>query len=93
MSIDVKLNLLGVLDVRQGELFLDLPPDTTLGTVIEMIDQHNPGFKEAVIGSDGGISPQFVFFVNGRNANHLAGNGTRLNGGDVINVIPAIAGG
>lgn len=93
MSINVKLNLLGALDVKQDELSLDPTPEMTLDKVIEVIDRHNPGFQEAVIGPDGGIAPQFVFFVNGRNVAHLAGKATKLSDGDVVNVIPAIAGG
>ena len=93
MNIDVRLNLLGVLGIKQSELALETPADTVVATLIGLIDQHNPGFAAAVTNDDGGISPQFVFFVNGRNAVHLDGMKTRLNAGDVVNVIPAIAGG
>lgn len=92
-AIHVTLNLLGVLSLKQGELLLDPPQGTTLDGLIEMIDWHNPGFRHAVLGQDRGISPQFVFFINGRNALHLGGKDTMLNAGDVVNVIPAIAGG
>jgi molybdopterin synthase sulfur carrier subunit len=93
MNIDVRLNLLGVLDIRLSELTLDVPPDATVATLIDLIDQHNPGFKATLTSDDGGISSQFVFFINGRNAVHLDGIRTRLSAGDVANVIPAIAGG
>jgi len=92
-AIQVKLNLLGVLSLKQDELLLDTPQSTTLEALIEMIDWHNPGFRCAVLEQDRSISPQFVFFVNGRNALHLKGKDTELNAGDVVNVIPAIAGG
>ncbi|MCK0511496.1 MoaD/ThiS family protein [Aromatoleum buckelii] len=93
MNIDVRLNLLGVLGIKQSELTLDTPPDATAAILIRLIDQHNPGFAAALTNDDGGLSPQFVFFINGRNAVHLDGMRTRLNAGDVVNVIPAIAGG
>lgn len=93
MNVSVRLNLLGLLDIKRGELSLDLPPNATLDLAIDAIEKHNPGFKEAVAGRDGVISSQFVFFINGRNAVHLEGRATKLSIDDVINVIPAIAGG
>lgn len=93
MNIDVKLNLLGVLGVKQSELLIDTPADATVATLIGLIDQHNPGFAAALTNHDGGISSQFVFFINGRNAMQLEGMNTKMNAGDVVNVIPAIAGG
>jgi molybdopterin synthase sulfur carrier subunit len=93
MIIDVRLNLLGVLDTRMCELSIDTPQDTTVATLIGLIDQHNPGFKTALTNENGVISSQFVFFINGRNAVQLDGMGTKLSAGDVVNVIPAIAGG
>ncbi|AKU14397.1 MAG: sulfur-carrier protein [Azoarcus sp.] len=93
MNIDVRLNLLGVLGIKQSELAIDTPANATVATLISLIDQHNPGFAAALTNDSGGISPQFVFFINGRNAVHLDGMNTRLDAGDVVNVIPAIAGG
>lgn len=93
MNIDIRLNLLGVLDIGLSELTLDVPPDATVATLIDLIDQHNPGFKAALTGDNGDISNQFVFFINGRNVVHLEGMETPLATGDAVNVIPAIAGG
>lgn len=93
MNVNVNLNLLGILDIKRRELSLDLPTNATLNEAIDAIDQYNPGFKDAITSRDGAISSQFVFFINGRNAAHLEGRVTKMGGGDVINVIPAIAGG
>ena len=93
MNIDVRLNLLGVLGIKQSELAIDTPADATVATLIRLIDQHNPGFAAALTNDDGGISSQFVFFINGRNVVLIDGMKTRLNAGDIVNVIPAIAGG
>ncbi len=93
MNIDVRLNLLGMLDIKQGELTINAPVDATVATLIDLIDRHNPGFKAALTSDNGSISPQFVFFINGRNAVQLDGMKTRLIAGDAVNVIPAIAGG
>ena len=93
MNINVRLNLLGVLDLRQSELDLDVAAGTTVATLLELIDQRNPGFRAALTGEDGAISKQFVFFVNGRNVVQLQGMQTAIAAGDAVNVIPAIAGG
>lgn len=93
MNIDVRLNLLGVLGIKQSELAIDTPAGATVATLIRLIDQHNPGFAAALTNNDGGISSQFVFFINGRNVVLIDGMKTRLSAGDVVNVIPAIAGG
>jgi len=93
MNINIRLNLLGVLDLKQSELDLDISTGTTVAILLDLIDQRNPGFREALISKDGGISNQFVFFINGRNVMQLDGMKTVLAAGDAINVIPAIAGG
>lgn len=93
MSIAVRLNLLGALEVRDSDLIVDASQVGTLDVLIDTIDRRNPGFKEAIVDRSGEISPRFVFFINGRNSAYLAGTKTRLVAGDVVNVIPAIAGG
>jgi molybdopterin synthase sulfur carrier subunit len=93
MNINIRLNLLGVLDLKQSELDLDVPSGANVATLLELIDQHNPGFRAALTAENGGISNQFVFFINGRNVMQLEGMKTVLAAGDAINVIPAIAGG
>ena len=95
MKIAVTLNLLGYqsLDIKQGEMALELAQGTTVAALIGLIDEQNPGFKAALFDAGGNLSKQFVFFINGRNAVHLSGASTILSPGDVVNVIPAIAGG
>jgi molybdopterin synthase sulfur carrier subunit len=93
MNINIRLNLLGVLDLKQSEMDLDVSAGTTVAILLDLIDQHNPGFRAALISEDGGISNHYVFFINGRNVMQLEGMKTLLAAGDAINVIPAIAGG
>lgn len=95
MDITVTLNLLGVpsFDVRESEMAFSLAAKATVADLLLLIEQRNPGFTQAVTADDGNISKQFVFFVNGRNIYHLNGTSTELSPNDVVNVIPAIAGG
>lgn len=95
MNITVTLNLLGIpsLNVIQSEMALSVAEKTTIADLIMLIDERNPGFKRAICDEVENISKQFVFFINGRNIGHLDGVKTALSPGDVVNVIPAIAGG
>ena len=95
MNITVTLNLLGIqlLDVKQSDMALSVGEGTTIGDLIELIDQRNPDFKKALFDEKGNLSKQIVLFLNGRNMLHLDGMATELHQDDVVNIIPAIAGG
>lgn len=95
MNITVTLNLLGIstLNVQQSDMALNVAEKTTIADLLVLIEQRNPGFTQAVTAEDGSISRQFVLFVNGRNIYHMDGMNTELSPDDVVNMIPAIAGG
>jgi len=95
MNITVTLNLLGIplLDVKQSRMTLTVEEKMTMADLIDLIDQRNPGFKQVISDEDGNISKQFVFFINGRNISYMKGMNSELSQDDVVNVIPAIAGG
>jgi molybdopterin converting factor small subunit len=94
MNVTVTLNTdIPVVRVTEGNIILDLDENATMADLIEMIDGKNPGFKEAVVVGASEISKQFLIFINGDNIEHKNGLATRLNSDDVVNVIPAIAGG
>jgi molybdopterin converting factor small subunit len=94
MNVTVTLNTdIPLVNITEGNFSLDLEEYATMTDVIEMIDAKNPGFKEAVVVGTGEISKQFLIFINGDNIEHKDGLATGLNPDDVINVIPAIAGG
>lgn len=95
MHITVTLNLLSVLPLSSERSTLTFPIDaaTTIRDVIIRVDREHPGFAVAVLDADGGLSRNFVFFVNGTNIHSLGGLQAPLKADDVVNVIPAIAGG
>ena len=73
------------------ELVVERQP--TLAEVIALIDARNPGARAAIQDASGALSSRFAVLINGDNAHYRGGVGTLLNPGDVINVIPAVAGG
>lgn len=97
MKITVTLNLLSLLPLPAERTTLTFPIDaattTTIRDAIAWVDAEHPGFAAAVVGAGGDLSREFVFFVNGTNIHSLGGLQALLKANDVVNVIPAIAGG
>lgn len=95
MQLTVTVNLLGMrlFQVRRDALDLTVDGEATLARVIDLIDEHNPGFRQAVLDQAGGLSKQIAVLINGDNAQYRGGVAAVLNDRDVINVIPALAGG
>ncbi|WP_096700843.1 MoaD/ThiS family protein [Magnetospirillum sp. 15-1] len=95
MSITVTLNLLGVrpFQLLEETMSFDESEAPTLADLIGRVDQRNPGFSAAMLDDAGRLSRQFAFLINGLNAEYSGGTAAPLAAGDVINVIPAIAGG
>lgn len=95
MTITVTLNLLGVrpFPLLEEVMAFDANPPPTLDQVIDLVENRNPGFRAAMIDDTGGLSPRFAILINGVNAAFSGGTAASLQTGDVINVIPAIAGG
>lgn len=65
----------------------------TIAEVLINLEQRYPGLKSRLI-NDNGELKQFVnVFVNDEDIRFLQGLGTALRPGDVISILPAIAGG
>jgi sulfur-carrier protein len=65
---------------------------TTLSEVIESVEADNPGIKDRLI--DGGDLRRFInVYVNDEDVRFLDGLATQVGDGDVVVVLPAVAGG
>jgi molybdopterin synthase sulfur carrier subunit len=65
---------------------------TTLSEVIESVETGNPGIKDRLI--DGGDIRRFInVYVNDEDVRFLAGLETPIDDGDVVVMLPAVAGG
>lgn len=65
----------------------------TLREVIEDLERQFPGIKERLCDEDGKLRRFINFFVNDEDIRFLEGEETPLKEGDVISIVPAIAGG
>jgi sulfur-carrier protein len=64
----------------------------TLGDVIDKVDSNHPGIKERLV--DGNDLRRFVnIYVNDEDVRFLGGLGAPMRDGDVVVVLPAVAGG
>jgi sulfur-carrier protein len=65
---------------------------TTLSEVIESVDAGNPGIKERLV--EGADLRRFInVYVNDEDVRFLGGLATPVDDGDVVVVLPAVAGG
>jgi molybdopterin synthase sulfur carrier subunit len=65
---------------------------TTLSEVIESVEAGNPGIKERLI-DDGDLRRFINVYVNDEDVRFLDGLATPVGDGDVVVVLPAVAGG
>jgi len=67
--------------------------DTILG-VVNDLNIRFPGVKERLVNSETGRLNKFVlFFVNDEDIRFIQNENTLLKDGDIVNIVPALAGG
>jgi sulfur-carrier protein len=66
---------------------------STVGEVIDAVEQQFPGIKERICEPDGRIRRFVNVFVNGDDVRALNGPDTEVKDGDEVGIIPAVAGG
>ncbi len=65
----------------------------TLKEVIEDLERQFPGMKERLCDEEGNLRRFINFFVNDEDVRFLEGENTPLKEGDIVSIVPAIAGG
>jgi molybdopterin synthase sulfur carrier subunit len=65
----------------------------SLASFIENLEQQFPGIKERLCDESGELRRFVNIFVNGEDVRFLDGLDTRLNEGDEVSIVPAVAGG
>ncbi len=74
----------------QGEVQVEAK---TIGELIDVLEKEFPGIKERLVDENGEIRKFVNFFVNDEDIRFLKGKDTELKDGDIVAIIPAIAGG
>lgn len=91
MAITVRIpTALRRLTQGQGEIQIEA---SSIGDLIEKLEEEFPGIKERLVEPNGEIRKFVNFFVNDEDIRFLNGKDTELKDGDVVSIIPAIAGG
>ena len=76
-----------------GERVVDAQ-GSTLRELIGNLDARHPGFAGQLLDADTGEQRRFVnLYVNDEDVRYLGGLDTPLSDGDVISILPAVAGG
>ena len=65
----------------------------TVGGALEQIGANHPGFLQRIVVEAGEIRPYVNVFVGSDNVRSISGLDTPLSDGDVVSIIPAVAGG
>ena len=91
MAITVRIpTALRRLTQGQGEIQIEA---SSIAELIEKLEEEFPGIKERLVEPNGEIRKFVNFFVNDEDIRFLNGKDTQLKDGDVVSIIPAIAGG
>lgn len=65
----------------------------TLAEMIDSLEANYPGLKERLCDETGDVRRFVNIYVNGEDVRFAEGVATRLNGGDEVSIVPAVAGG
>jgi MoaD family protein len=66
---------------------------STLGDLLRDLEERYPGLTRGILGSDGMLHRYVNVYVNDEDARYLQALDTPVNEGDVVSILPAVAGG
>jgi molybdopterin synthase sulfur carrier subunit len=75
-----------------GESVVDVQPGT-IADLIEELDQQYPGMKGQLIAGEGQLHRFVNVYVNDEDARYLDRLDTKVSEGDVVSLLPSVAGG
>ena len=65
----------------------------TVAEVVDDIEASYPGFKAQMYGEDGQLQRFVNVYLNDEDIRYMSGAATALSEGDVLDILPALAGG
>lgn len=82
-----------ILGFKETEL--DLPPDTTVISLIDFLSKNysHGKLKKEALDANGNLRKFVKILVNGRDSYFLDGSSTHLHDGDVVAMFPPVGGG
>ena len=91
MAVEVRLT--SVLQRVVGGAKSVMSEGGTVGELLANLDAAHPGFKEQITGEDGQLHRFVNIYLNDEDIRYLGALDTPLQDGDVISILPALAGG
>jgi molybdopterin converting factor small subunit len=91
MTVEVKVPTV-LRKYTSGEKEVDADGGTLL-EVIESVDARFPGFKSQVVGATGELHKFINLYLNDEDVRYLENLDTKVSSGDVVSILPAVAGG
>ena len=76
-----------------GMVDLDVPAQSTLGSVLQDLERHIPGATRKIVSTDGTLYGYVNLYVNGDDVRHGDGLSTPVKDSDEVLILPAISGG
>ncbi len=61
--------------------------------VLEDVDGRHPGFRDQVVDPDGKLHRFINLYVNDEDVRYLDALDTKVSDGDIVSILPAVAGG
>ena len=90
---NITFTIPSVLNGGAGEKTTDIDANTLNDAFTKISETMGDDFKRRVLNEDGTPRSLINIYINGKNAKFSSGLDTTLSDGDVINILPAVAGG
>jgi len=90
---NITFTIPSVLNGGAGEKTTDIDANTLNDAFVKISETMGDDFKRRVLNEDGTPRSLINIYINGKNAKFSSGLDTMLSDGDVINILPAVAGG
>ena len=90
----IKVHLSGQLqDLARGTREVELDSAVDLRALVSKLDSSFPGMGRRIVDDQGKIRTYVNVFVNKENSRELESEKTKLRDGDIVYVLPSVAGG
>ena len=89
---NITFTIPSVLNGGAGEKTIDIDANTLNDAFAKISETMGDDFKRRVLNEDGTPRSLINIYINGKNAKFSSGLDTTLSDGDVINILPAVAG-
>jgi len=90
---NITFTIPSVLNGGAGEKTTDIDANTLNDAFAKISETMGDDFKRRVLNEDGTPRSLINIYINGKNAKFSSGLDTTLSDGDVVNILPAVAGG